>query len=165
MALTVTGPIIRGTGEGEKRWFYGGGVHTWKATSEETGSAFLLFEDRMDQGKVTPLHIHPDADESMYVLEGEVLVHIDGDEHRLATGGFVMAPRGVPHAFLVLSGAARLLCLHTPGGGDAFYRGASEPVSADGTPGPVDVDRVRASAEQHGGIVILGPPPFARPLS
>jgi hypothetical protein len=30
-----------------------------KAKSEETGGAFLLFEDRMDHGKVTPIYIHP----------------------------------------------------------------------------------------------------------
>jgi hypothetical protein len=48
--------IIRVERDGEKRWFYGGGVHTWKATAQETGGAFLLFEVRMDQGKLTPLH-------------------------------------------------------------------------------------------------------------
>ena len=25
---------VRDSGEGEQRWFYGGGVHTWKATAE-----------------------------------------------------------------------------------------------------------------------------------
>jgi hypothetical protein len=29
--------------------------------------------------------------------------------------------------------------------------------------GPVDFDRVRASAESSGGMQFLGPPPFARP--
>jgi hypothetical protein len=58
-------PIIRDAADGERRWFYGGGVHTWKATSEETNGAFLLFEDSMDRGKATPLHTHPDSDETM----------------------------------------------------------------------------------------------------
>ena len=48
-------PILRAEPDGERRWFYGGGMHTWKATAQETGGAFLLFEDRMDQGKMTPL--------------------------------------------------------------------------------------------------------------
>jgi quercetin dioxygenase-like cupin family protein len=157
-------PIIRAAEDGERRWFYGGGVHTWKATAEETGGAFLLFEDQMERGKTTPLHLHPEADETMYVLDGEILMHIDGREHRVGAGGLAVAPRGVPHAFLVLTEAARLLCLHTPGCYQAFYRDASEPISADGpASGPVDFDRVRASGEQNGGIEILGPPPFARP--
>jgi quercetin dioxygenase-like cupin family protein len=154
-------PIIRATDDGERRWFYGGGVHTWKATAEETGGAFLLFEDQMEQGKTTPLHRHPESDETMYVLDGEILVHMDGENHRVAAGGLAVAPRGVPHAFLVLSERARLLCLHTPGCGQAFYLGASEPISSDGpASGPVDFARIRASGERNGGIEILGPPPF-----
>jgi quercetin dioxygenase-like cupin family protein len=161
-AVNTAVPIIRGEGDGERRWFYGGGVHTWKATTEETGGAFLLFEDHMDQGKRTPLHTHPDSDETMYVLEGEILMHMDGAEHRVGAGGLAVAPRGVPHAFLVVSTTARLLCLHTPGSCQAFYWDASEPVDAGEPAGPVDFSRVQASAAQNGGIVILGPPPFAR---
>jgi hypothetical protein len=29
---------------------FGGGLHTWKATAEETNGAFLLFEDHMAEG-------------------------------------------------------------------------------------------------------------------
>ena len=161
-AVSTAVPIIRAEDDGERRWFYGGGVHTWKATSRETDGAFLLFEDRMDQGKMTPLHTHPESDETMYVLEGEILMHMDGQEHRVAAGGLAVAPRGVPHAFLVLSEMARLLCLHTPGSCQPFYWGASEPIGADVTAsGSVDFARVQASAKQNGGIEILGPPPFA----
>jgi len=155
-------PIIRSAQDGERRWFYGGGVHTWKATAEDTGGAFLLFEDLMEQGKVTPLHTHP-ADESMYVLEGEILVHMDGQEHQVGAGGLTVAPRGVPHAFMVVSERARLLCLHTPGSCQAFYLGASEPLADGEDSGPVDFDRIRASGQANGGIEILGPPPFAKP--
>ena len=105
-------PIVRASREGARRWFAGGGVHTWKATSEETDGAFLLFEMTLDAGKATPLHTHPDSDEAMYVLTGELLVHLDGDEHPVGPGGLVVAPRGVPHAFLVASGPASVLCLH-----------------------------------------------------
>lgn len=159
--------LVRAAGEGERRWFYGGGLHIWKATADETGGAFLLFEDRMDHGKVTPLHLHPDSDETMIVLEGEILMHLDGQEHSVVAGGIASAPRGVPHAFMV-SGAegARLMCLHTPGCCQAFYWDASEPVPTDDSrsvgAGPVDMSRVQASAQKNGGIQILGPPPFDR---
>src|SRR3954449_10959706 len=39
--------LVRASGKGPRRWFYGGGVHTWLATADETGGAFLLFEDAM----------------------------------------------------------------------------------------------------------------------
>src|SRR3954468_3763107 len=124
------GKIVREQEEGERRWFYGGGEHIWKATAEETGGAFLIFEDRMTRGKVTPLHIHPDSDESMFVLEGEILMHIAGTEHRVGAGGLAFAARAVPHAFLVTSPEVRLLCLHTPGCCQAFYWDASDPLEA-----------------------------------
>ncbi|WP_426571372.1 cupin domain-containing protein [Aquihabitans sp. McL0605] len=155
------GSIVRARGEGEQRWFHGGGVHTWKATAEETGGAFLLFEDRMTQGKVTPLHIHPDSDESMYVLEGEIVMHIDGTDHRVGAGGLAMAGRGVPHAFMVTSPEVRLLCLHTPACCQAFYWDASEPLAEGDEGDGVDMASVSASAEKNGGIEILGPPPFS----
>jgi quercetin dioxygenase-like cupin family protein len=164
MATTMSTPvpIVRARDEGERRWFAGGGVHTWKATAEETAGAFLLFEDLLEGGKTTPLHLHPGSDETMYLLEGEILVHMDGREHRLGSGGFVVAPRGVPHAFLVVSETARMLCLHTPGCCQAFYLGASEPLDDGADSGTVDFGRIHASAMENGGIEILGPPPFTR---
>lgn len=158
-------PIVRDAEEGERRWFYGGGLHIWKATPAETAGAFLLFEDRMTFGKLTPLHIHPDSDETMIVLEGEITMHIDGADHVVGPGGVASALRGVPHAFMV-SGidGARLLCLHTPGCCAAFYLDASEPVDGelDGD-GPIDMAKVQASAAKNGGIQMLGPPPFSAP--
>jgi mannose-6-phosphate isomerase-like protein (cupin superfamily) len=152
--------LVRSTDEGDARWFFGGGVHLWKATAEETAGAFLLFEDRMDAGKVTPLHTHP-SDETIVVLSGEIMMHLDGADHHVGTGGLALAPRGVPHAFMVTADETRLLCLHTPGSCEAFYRGASvalgEIAAADRT---VDFDRVRRSAHDNGGIEITGPPPF-----
>ena len=149
---------VRADGEGEQRWFCGGGRHTWKATAEETGGAFLIFEDDLDAGKVTPLHRHPDADETFYMLEGEILLHVAGAENRpLQAGDIAIVPRGIPHAFMVTSGRARMLCLQTPGSGEAFYRDAPEPVTAGQSAPAVDFDRVRAAAASTGAI---GPPPF-----
>jgi quercetin dioxygenase-like cupin family protein len=154
--------IVRADGEGERLRFWGGGLLTMKASAEETGGAFLLFEDRMAQGKTTPLHVHTNEDEALYVLEGEILVHIDGTDHPIGPHGLAVAPRGVPHAFLVTSPTARVLTLQTPGSAEAFYRGASEPATADTDPsGPVDFARVREAAERSGGMRVIGPPPFA----
>jgi quercetin dioxygenase-like cupin family protein len=160
--MSTAVPIIRREGEGERLWFAGGGLWTMKATAEETDGAFTLLEDRMARGKTTPLHTHPNLEETLIVLEGEILVHVEGTEHRVGPGGVAVAPRGVPHAFLVTSETARMLALQTPGSGEAFYRDASEP-STDETDAerPPDLDRLRAAAERHPDIIqILGPPPF-----
>jgi len=155
--LAVT---VRDSGEGEQRWFYGGGLHTWKVTSEESGGAFLLFEFVGAQGKVTPVHIHPACDETFYILEGEILLDLDGQRRALAAGGVVAIPRGAPHAFMVTSPETRMLTLQTPGLDEKFFRLASEPAPEGSTAIPVDFDRIRAAAMETGAIEILGPPPF-----
>ena len=153
--------IIRQDGEGEQLWFAGGGVFTMKATAQETNGVFTLFEDSVVRGKTTPVHVHPDLDETIYLLEGELLVDVDGDQQRVGPNGVLVAPRGVPHAFLVVSDTARLLCLLTPGAGESFYRDASDPVSSAGDAArPPDLARLREAAERSDSIVLLGPPPF-----
>jgi quercetin dioxygenase-like cupin family protein len=159
----MAGPFVKADGEGERRWFFGGGVHVWKATAEQTEGAFFAFEDMLDGGKTTPLHRHPDCDELSYVIDGEILVHADGQEQRAGRGAVIMMPRGVPHAFLVTSKSARLLFLQIPGAGDDFYRAASEPLEGSGK--PVDFGRLRQVAQQTRSTEILGPPPFAKPQS
>jgi quercetin dioxygenase-like cupin family protein len=152
---------VRAGNEGERLWFCGGGLHTWKATAEETGGAFLIFEDDLEAGKVTPLHRHPDADETFYMLEGEILLHVADDEpRRVGAGGIAIIPRGISHAFMVTSARARMLCLQTPGTGEDFYRQASEPVAAGQSAPPPDLSRVREAAAATGAIELLGPPPF-----
>src|SRR5437899_3180286 len=145
--------VIRQHDEGELRWFAGGGLFTIKATSAETGGSFMLFEDRVVRGKTTPLHVHPNMDEAIYVLEGEILGHVDGEEHRVGERGLFMAPRGVPHAFLVTSETAHLLVMITPGTAETFYRDASEPATshADASRSP-DFARLRDVAQQSDTI-------------
>jgi quercetin dioxygenase-like cupin family protein len=158
----TTGTIIREEGEGERLWFAGGGLWTMKATAEETGGAFILVEDRMSLGKMTPLHTHPYQDETLIVLEGEILLYAEGKEHRVGPRAVAVALRGVPHAFTVTSESALILTLQTPGSGEAFYRDASEPSTeaSDAERSP-DLDRLRAAAQHHPDTIqILGPPPF-----
>ena len=98
----------------------------------------------------------------MILLAGEVLVHIDGEESALGANGVVVAPRGIPHAFMVTSETATMLVLETPGGSEAFYRGASDTATEELlAAAPVDMAAVQRSAKENGGIEIVGPPPFA----
>jgi quercetin dioxygenase-like cupin family protein len=121
-------PIVVNPNEGEALWF-NNDLLTFKATGTETAGAFVLVEDLARRGKVTPLHAHPDEEETFYVLEGKALLHVDGSERVLDAGSFASVPRGVPHAYLVTSEVARSLILITPGSGamEAFFRVAGEP--------------------------------------
>lgn len=156
----ATTSFVRNTDEIERRWFYGGGLHGWLVRESEVGGGFLLFEDTLDPGKRTPLHTHPAADEMFYLLDGSLLLQIDGVEHELRAGGVAVILRGVPHAFLVQAEGARMLCLHSPGGGEDFYRAASEPALTGKPAMAVDFDRIRQAAASTGSMTIAGPPPF-----
>jgi len=158
--MTMTAPLVRNADEAEHRWFYGGGLHSWLVREHEVGDGFLLFEDTVEPGKSTPLHTHPGADETFYLLAGSIVLHVDGSEQELRTGGVAVIPRDVPHAFMAQADGARMLCLHTPGGGEGFYRSASEP-AVPGEPAlPVDFDKIREAAVITGTMRIVGPPPF-----
>ena len=65
----------------------------------------------------------------------------------------------------MVSDAARILFIHTPGPTEAqsFYLEASEPHAAGDDAREPDFARVRAAAQNTGGMTLLGPPPFAVP--
>jgi quercetin dioxygenase-like cupin family protein len=94
--------IIRAQGEGDAVWF-NSDLFTFKVTADETEQAFTLFEERSQRGKATPLHLHPNADETFWVIDGEIRVHVDGAETTVRRGGVASVPRGMPHAMLVTS--------------------------------------------------------------
>jgi quercetin dioxygenase-like cupin family protein len=132
-------------------------VWTWKTSGSDSADGLVVVEVEMDAGKVTPLHTHPVA-ESLWVLEGQLRYHVDGDVFELGVGDFAMVPSGVPHAFLVLGEPARVLAIQPSDACEAFYLGASEPL--EGSQRETDFERLGQSAERNGGIEILGPPPF-----
>lgn len=148
--------------EGEALWF-NHDLLAFRATSKQTNGAFILFEQTSQRGKTTPLHRHAE-DETFYVLEGELTVHIDGSDYSGAPGSIIFVPRGTPHAFLVTSDLFRGLILFTPGSEacENWFRTAGDPAPAYQLPepGPPDVARLGAASEQY-GVEILGPPPFA----
>ena len=158
--------IVRDAGEGDAMWF-NNDLLTFKAAGDETDGAFVLLEEVARRGKVTPLHTHPEETESFYVLEGELMLHIDGSDRPVGPGGFASVPPGVPHAYLVTSETARLLILLTPGSGAMtdFFRAAGEAAGERALPPetPLDIERIAAAAASTGAVDILGPPPFAEP--
>lgn len=80
-----------------------------------TGAPFSLLEASEPAGFGPPLHIHHDAAEAFYVLEGEYIIFLDGREVRCPAGSFVFIPAGAPHGFRVGDVASRKLNLYVPG--------------------------------------------------
>jgi quercetin dioxygenase-like cupin family protein len=152
-----------GTDDGEALWFFGMLV-TIKASAEQTNGEFLLIEELAPRGTATPLHVHPEDDESFFVLEGEMTFYLeDGQPIPASAGSFVHIPKGhVPHAFYVESETARFLVLTRPPH-ERFIRAAAEPAPTRTLPPPAapDMEMVMAAAREA-GMEFLGPPPGPR---
>jgi quercetin dioxygenase-like cupin family protein len=92
-----------------------------KATSEQTGGVFNLFEVSCPPHYATPLHIHYTEDTAIYVLEGLLTIFWGSEEKEAAAGSFFYQPRGTPHGFRVQGGtSARILYMTIPAGFDQF---------------------------------------------
>ena len=146
--------------EGERIWF-NGALITVKSPGEWSDDAFSLVEVASTRGRATGLHTDP-SHETFYLLEGEMLFHVDGEELQAAAGDTIAVRQGTPHAFLVESEVARFLVLNTPGTHDSFFRDGGEP-AADGaelSDAPqANLERTMAAAKTH-GVCFMGPPPF-----
>ncbi len=92
-----------------------------KATSDQTGGVFNLFDVCCPPGFATPLHIHYAEDVALFVLEGSLTVFWGTDKQEAATGSFFFQPRGTPHGFRAEGSIpARILYLTIPARFDRF---------------------------------------------
>jgi quercetin dioxygenase-like cupin family protein len=146
-------------GEGETLWF-AGAHQTVKHPGDWSDGKFSLVEVVVPCGRATPLHRDP-SDELFYVLDGEMLFHVEGTEQRAGAGDTVSVRRGVAHAFVVTSDVARFLVLNTPGTHDSYFRDGGEPATHTDLAAapPPNYERLEASNVKH-GVEMLGPPPF-----
>ena len=124
------------------------------ADDADTGSAFSLIETREDAAGVgPPLHIHRDAAESFYVIEGEYRMHLDGRDFQCPSGSFVYVPVGMTHTFRSLTPRSRKLNLYTP----AAMVGYFDELAAGITAGMSETD-LDAIAERY-QMEVVGPVP------
>jgi len=92
-----------------------------KATSEQTGGVFNLFEVSCPPGYTTPLHIHYTEDVAVYVLDGTLTFYLGNEKKEAVAGSFFYQPRGTLHGFRVEGDTlARILYMTIPAGLDRF---------------------------------------------
>jgi quercetin dioxygenase-like cupin family protein len=98
-----------------------GALVSIKATSEQTGGVFNLFELSCPPEFITPLHIHYTEDVAVYILEGTLTFFGGGEKKKAVAGSFFYQPRGTPHGFCVEGATlARILYMTMPAGFDRF---------------------------------------------
>ena len=112
-------PVFVPPGEGTALEFL---AVTHKLTSAQTGGAYYLFESTFDAGDANRLHVHRDADEVGYVLEGALEVRLGGETRVLGAGGVARLPMRIPHALRnPLEVPSRYLFLAIPAGLDQWF--------------------------------------------
>ena len=90
-----------------------------KAWAGATHGAYAMAELMKPPGVGPKPHIHPEAEEGFYVLEGELEFTVGGEIFVAPAGSFALVPRGVEHSF------------RNSGVTDARYLGILSPATAD----------------------------------
>ena len=126
------------------------------ASREDTDGEFTLLRAQKEpMGFGPPLHIHEDAAEAFYILEGEYRMFVEDREQVCGPGTFVYVPRGMPHTFQVVSEQPGVkLNLFTPAAMIGFFEELSSAKGAFTT----TPDLLERIAARH-NMTVVGPVP------
>jgi quercetin dioxygenase-like cupin family protein len=159
---TKVGFEVRTAEAAQRAYWLLGSLAVVHVGSEESGSRFSLVEWLTPAGDMTPLHVHRNAVQTVYVLEGEVTFYLPGVMRVCGPGEVSHHLPGNPETQRVTSATpARMLDVNAPAGFDRFVAAAGERATDLVLPPPSeaapDFDRLVALAAEH-GIDVLGPP-------
>ena|SRR5436305_732833 len=91
-------------------------------TSNETAGAYCLLIDHPPAGWSLPAHRHRNEAETMYVVEGEFEVEVEGESTKVSAGEALHVPAGALHSGgNVGPGTARRVLVFSPGGVEQLF--------------------------------------------
>lgn len=125
----------------------GGGARTIPLVSQQVGAKdFLNGITMFAPGAAIPEHIH-NCDESVLILRGSAVAHIDGKQYPVTVGDNSFIPAGVAHFFLNTSDTEELHIFWTYASVDA-----TRTVLATGVTTRIDEEHGTNIVVAHGGI-------------
>lgn len=104
------------------------GIETLILPEEEIGTTAYRVKVQADSS--TSTSYHQIAEEIYYVLAGEGVAILNGEEHELKAGVFLRLPPGTKHAFRAGSNGLEMLDIHAPGctpDRDVYFVGGEVP--------------------------------------
>jgi uncharacterized cupin superfamily protein len=136
---------IHTAAEGRKLEVLGNAMIEKAGSADLSGGASVLVmsvEPRLGP----PAHVHADADEFFFVLEGEIDVWVGARHAKLSAGMSATLPRGVAHRFdNPGTRAAKVLVVVTPASGAAFF----DELDRERPELPREFDKVVRALERH----------------
>lgn len=126
------------------------------ASADQMSAGFTLIQTQNEPADFgPPLHLHRDAAEAFYVLEGEYRVFIEDHQQLCPPGTFVYVPEDTPHTFRVVSeGPGKKLNLFSP----AAMVGYFAELAAAEAAGTVTPELLEGIASRS-NVEVLGPLP------
>jgi mannose-6-phosphate isomerase-like protein (cupin superfamily) len=151
----MSAPLIVQPGDG-RRLDLGNFEAIVLASRTDTSDAFTLLQTQNEPPDFgPPMHIHQDAAEAFFVLEGTYLMYVEDRQEACPPGTFVYVPRGTPHTFKVTSERpGKKLNLFTPAAMQGFFEELAAAESA-GLVTAEDLDQI--SSRHH--MEVVGPVP------
>jgi quercetin dioxygenase-like cupin family protein len=125
--------------------------------NQQTKESVMAFEEFAPAGTETPMHLHHDSDEVMFVLSGEFSFKIGDQVGTGGPGSCAFMPRGIPHAWKN-SGTetGRALFMYIPGQAGKLF----EELEQRHTPLSAITDAEWPDILRRHGMEIVGPSPF-----
>jgi mannose-6-phosphate isomerase-like protein (cupin superfamily) len=156
MLAQVSEPFVVAPGQGRVLEMAGSFTVSVLADSAATLGGFAVLETSGEgEGFGPPMHIHRDAAEAFYVLEGTYQMYFENREELAPAGTFVYVPQHAPHTFKLISeGFGRKLNIFSPAAMVGFFEQLSEAELS----GEATVELLGQIAERH-AMEIVGPVP------
>jgi quercetin dioxygenase-like cupin family protein len=129
-----------------------GGAITIRLRSGQTDGRAGMVDQIIPAGFPGPaLHVHPDFEETFYVLEGALTFRTGDEVHAGGPGTVAHIPRGVPHTFANPGSApAHVLVIVTPAGFEAYFEALADEIAEHS--GFPPADELVALGIRHGSV-------------
>jgi mannose-6-phosphate isomerase-like protein (cupin superfamily) len=119
-------------------------------SAEQTGGRLSLteFAAAPPPAPAAPVHRHLDADETLYILEGDFQFVYDGEIIPAPAGSFIFVPKGTPHTIENIGATVgRMLVILTPPGYEGFWAERAQQIATYGN--EVDPALIRALQDKY----------------
>lgn len=146
--------IVLNDGEGE---IYGGGPFQLRFLAQSPDQPIAITDNVVPPAYPGPVrHRHAVMTDIFYVLEGTLLLELDGEHRSLTAGGFALVPPGVVHTFSNPGDVpTRFLNIYQPAGNEHYLKEVGQRLAAGQPPTPAEMLEI---ARRYDFVPVLDDP-------